>query len=127
MIERLGRFTPDAGGLDRDALLFAAGQASARPNRGWMALALALVMTQVATLVLMWPRPAPTAPAPLAQPPALQQPAPPVATDAPGLWSMHRRLLESEGEEPAAPPSAEPLIETSAPLRAFNPPSSILY
>ena len=36
ILERLSRFTPDAGGLDRDALLFAAGRESARPNRGWM-------------------------------------------------------------------------------------------
>ena len=38
-LERLSRFTPDAGSLDRDALLFAAGRSSARPNRGWMTLA----------------------------------------------------------------------------------------
>ena len=36
-LERLSRFTPDAGRLDRDALLFAAGRSSARPNRGWIA------------------------------------------------------------------------------------------
>ena len=34
ILERLSRFTPDAGRLDRDALLFAAGRESARPNRG---------------------------------------------------------------------------------------------
>ena len=45
-LERLSRFTPDAGGLDRDALLFAAGRGSARPNRGWMALATLLASTQ---------------------------------------------------------------------------------
>ena len=35
ILERLNRFTPDAGGLDRDALLFAAGResAAARPVR----------------------------------------------------------------------------------------------
>ena len=39
ILERLSRFTPDAGRLDRDALLFAAGRSSARPNRGWKTLA----------------------------------------------------------------------------------------
>ena len=56
-LERLSRFTPDAGGLDRDALLFAAGRSSARPNRGWMALASLLTGTQALSLVLLWPRP----------------------------------------------------------------------
>ena len=42
LAERLSRFTPDGSGLDRDALLFAAGRASARPNRRWVALAAAL-------------------------------------------------------------------------------------
>ena len=46
-LERLSRFTPNAGGLDRDALLFAAGRASARPNRAWIALATLLTSTQV--------------------------------------------------------------------------------
>ncbi len=45
-LERLSRFTPDAGRLDRDALLFAAGRGSARPNRGWMTLATLLASTQ---------------------------------------------------------------------------------
>ena len=44
-LERLSRFKPDAGGLDRDALLFATGRASARPNRGWVALAALLAAT----------------------------------------------------------------------------------
>ena len=58
-VERLSRFTPHAGGLDRDALLFAAGRGSVRPNRGWIALAALLANTQVLSLVLLWPRPTP--------------------------------------------------------------------
>ena len=58
-LERLSRFTPDAGGLDRDALLFAAGRGSARPNRGWMTLAALLASTQALSLVLLWPHPTP--------------------------------------------------------------------
>ena len=54
-LERLSRFSPDAGALDRDELLFAAGRRSARPNRGWKALAAGLATTQALSLVLMLP------------------------------------------------------------------------
>src|SRR5262245_2448306 len=56
-LERLSRFTPDAGSVDRHALLFATGQASDRQNRGWIALAAALAATQALSLVLLWPHP----------------------------------------------------------------------
>ena len=52
-LERLSRFTPETGGLNRDALLFAAGRRSARPNRGWIALAAALAGTQTLSLALL--------------------------------------------------------------------------
>src|SRR3569623_582841 len=55
LVERLSRFTPDAGGLDRDALLFAAGRRSARPNRGWKCLSAVLAGTQLLALALLWP------------------------------------------------------------------------
>ena len=82
-LERLSRFTPDAGGLDRDALLFAAGRASARPNRGWITLAALLANTQILSLVLLWPRPTPpeggltvaAAVAPVPSPPATLEPS----------------------------------------------------
>ncbi len=60
-LERLSRFTPDAGGLDRDALLFAAGRGSARPNRGWKALAALLAGTQMLSLALLFQLPTPPA------------------------------------------------------------------
>ncbi len=60
--ELLTRFTPDAGQLDRDALIFAAGQASVRPNRGWIALSALLATTQAVSLVLMLPAIVPTRP-----------------------------------------------------------------
>jgi hypothetical protein len=55
--ERLSRFTPDGSGLDRDALLFAAGQASVRASRRWPAVAGLLAASQVLTLtaVCLWP------------------------------------------------------------------------
>ncbi len=60
-LERLTGFTPDAGRLDRDALLFAAGRSSARPNRGWMTLTCLLAGTQTLTLALLWPHSTPPA------------------------------------------------------------------
>ena len=54
-LERLSRFTPDAGGLNRDELLYAAGRSSARPNRVWMTVASLLAATQALSLVLLLP------------------------------------------------------------------------
>jgi hypothetical protein len=132
-LERLSRFTPDRGGLDRDALLVAAGRAAARPNRGWIALSAALAVSQVLSLVLLWPRPAP----PIAQlpPPAVPQPPPPTlveppipdSADSPGLWLARHNFLESEPEDRAAPGETGTFVDSEPPLRAFAPPpASIL-
>ena len=56
-LERVSRFTPNASGLDRDALLLAAGRASARPNRALIALATVLTSTQVLSFLFLWSRP----------------------------------------------------------------------
>src|SRR5262249_15743859 len=79
--ELLSRFTPDGAGLDRDARLFAAGRASARPNRRWIVLATCLAVSQVFTLVVLWPRAAST-PLPLAPPDTVAptSPGPPSPT-----------------------------------------------
>jgi hypothetical protein len=55
LTDALARFTPVAG-FDRDALLFAAGRRSARPSRRWPALTGLLAVSQVVTLVALWPR-----------------------------------------------------------------------
>lgn len=55
--EKLSELTPDASGLDRDAILIAAGRASARPNRRWQTLAGCLMLSQIITLFLLWPAP----------------------------------------------------------------------
>jgi hypothetical protein len=54
--DRLSRFTPSASGLDRDAILFAAGRRSGRINRLWPAAAVLLAISQAATLAVLWPR-----------------------------------------------------------------------
>ena len=51
--ERLSRFTPDAGKLNRDELLFEAGRRSIRPNRAWKSVASVLAVTQCLSLVLL--------------------------------------------------------------------------
>jgi hypothetical protein len=52
-LEQLAKFTPDSSGLDREALLFRAGQESIRRQRFWPALACALAVTQAATLAFL--------------------------------------------------------------------------
>jgi hypothetical protein len=130
-LERLSRFTPEADGLDRDTLLFAAGRASARPNRGWISLAGVLAGTQVLSLVLLWPHPG--SPAADVPPPGTNCPAPRAPVEAPaseteespGLWSVHHNPLDSQTED--RPAGTGTFVESGPPLRAFaSPPSSIL-
>jgi len=129
-LERLSRFTPDAGRLDRDTLLFAAGRDSARPNRGWMTLASLLAGTQALSLALLWPHSSPSVekstvsiagvPAPSAAP---EPPATGASAD-PGLWSARHGLLRPEAVD--HPAGDVTFIESEPPLRAFPPPPSLL-
>jgi hypothetical protein len=126
-IERLSRFTPDAGGLDRDALLYAAGRASARPNRAWIAMTAALALAQPLCLVLLWPYlVSPTAhvsvdmvslPAPPAR---IESPSPDSSENA-GLWSARYNLSEADAEHSPVPAQAVTFVESAPPLRAFAP------
>ncbi len=127
-IERLSRFTP-ASSIDRDALLFAAGRASARPNRRWHALCAALAMTQLLTLGLaFWPRPA--LPLPDHTPQIADVDPLPVHLDAPPstptLWRLGEQVLAAEGNLPASAPMENP-VESEPPLHAFGPlPAALL-
>jgi hypothetical protein len=127
-IERLNRFTPNAGGLDRDALLYAAGRASARPNRAWIALATALALAQPLSLVLLWPHPVPPATrvrvdvASLPTPSATVESPAPDASEGAGLWSAGSSLSELEAAKSPVPAQAVRFIESGPPLRAFGPP-----
>jgi hypothetical protein len=133
LLERLSRFTPDAGGLDRNALLFAAGRASARPNRGWVTLAALLANSQVLSLVLLWPRATPpvgglpvvTDAAPVPSSPATVEPRTSEALAIPGTWSTRHRLLDSEPDDLAD--DTVSLIDSGPPLKVFGPrPSSLV-
>lgn len=131
-LEHLSRFTPDAGGLDRDALLFAAGRNSVRPNRGWAAVASLLAATQALSLVLLWPRPnlpgslptmsVETAPIPRG---ALEQPGPEAIGNAP-YGPLARQSLRDPDLE--TKPAADIIfVDQEPPLRAVGPlPASLL-
>jgi hypothetical protein len=52
LVQKLARLTPSSSAVDRDALLFAAGRASAPKTRGWKLLSVVLAVSQAATLAL---------------------------------------------------------------------------
>ena len=114
--DRLARFTPNAAGLDRDALLFAAGRRSARGSRLWPVAAGLLAVSQAVTLVAVWPsEPAKTpivAPVPTNNPPPESiTPASPPSSD---VWTAR-----SDPDVMASPPPATgEFVGTGPPLTA---------
>jgi hypothetical protein len=126
-LERLSRFTPDAGRLDRDALLFAAGRSSARPNCRWVAIASVLASTQVLSLAVLWPRANSNRPtdgsavavATLPAPSAANEPSASEAVADSALWRARWGLLEPDSEY--RPAAGVTFIETEPPLRASRP------
>jgi hypothetical protein len=126
--ERLSRFTPDGSGLDRDALLFAAGRASVRPAGRWKVAAGVLAASQLLTILLLWPRmshqgtDAPRSPFASAPPVAVE---PPPALSDPDSWAMNRRLLNGSVDLPPFP-SQDDLVPDDPPLRASSPSAALL-
>lgn len=129
LAERLSRFTPDAAGLDRDALLFTAGRASVRPNRRWQALAAALAASQLLTLVCLWPRtpPSPTEIPFIASEPFRDHPAPVAVSDSDPseLRALRQQMMETDLDY-TPPTSDEPMAPPEPPLRAFGTAPSYL-
>jgi hypothetical protein len=130
-LERLSKFTPDAGKLDRDAMLFAAGRASARPNRRWVTLTALLAGTQALSLTLLWPHPAllvgpmPVQVASVATTATAQESALAEALANPRIWTARHSLDESNLLE--RPDDTVTLIENEPPLRVLGQlPESIL-
>jgi hypothetical protein len=124
IIQRLSQFTPDGSSLDRDALLFAAGRASVRPNRGWMAAAGVLAACQLLTLVLLWPQ-SPISGTQLVATTAgpAKVVMPPSSPDASELVIMNRRWLASkDGDLLPSGPTAD-LVPAAPPLHAFAAPT----
>jgi hypothetical protein len=101
--DRLARFTPNASGLDRDALLFAAGQRSARGSRFWPIAAALLAVSQVVTLIALWP-----------SEPAKSPVVAPVPANSPPL----------EPVGPTTPPSADVWTARSDPDLLSSPPTT---
>ena len=129
--ERLSRFTPDAGGLDRDALLFAAGRASVRPGRRWIVLAGALAASQLLTLLFLWPHTphqgADAPRSPFAPAPSVAVESPPLSSESadPRAWAVNQRLLTEPGDLPP-PTGLDDLVPDDPPLRASSPPTALL-
>jgi hypothetical protein len=130
-LDRLTRFTPDAGKLNRDELLFEAGRRSAPSNRAWKTAAFALAVTQCLSLVLLLPgsrsmhsvhsvvqNDGPASSSPLDG----LRPAP-SAID--GSWSLRTGPRDVDAEAHVS--DNVTLIESGESLRAFlRPPDSLL-
>jgi len=130
IVERLRQFTPECRGLDREALLFAAGRASVRPSRRWMVLAGALAACQLVSLGLLWPRtsgpasaPSGRSPTSVAGAPSVERPRDPDTASPNQLWVLRARMV-SGGDDFRAPSIEGPLVPDEPPLRAFPLPSS---
>jgi hypothetical protein len=133
LAEHLSRFTPDATGLDRDALVFAAGRVSARPSRLWQCLVGALTLSQVLTLVWLWPQTPSSSPAPpsasvvASKPVHVEATGVPASKPDPSEWRVLRQhMFELDANEPMTP-SDGPMVSPDPPLHAFgSPPPSLL-
>jgi len=127
LIRQLSKLTPDGAALDRDALLFAAGKASARPNRRWMALAGTLAASQMVVLGLfLLPHAREVMPASvLPQMVAANADESKAALDPSSYLAMRARLLDDDGSLPPLEPVAASPDEP--PLRAFGPLSPELF
>lgn len=114
---KLGSFTPAA--VDRDALLFAAGRASAKPSRFWKFATAALAASQLVTLGLwLAPRSVPAHPVPESKP-AVPDDAPSQPLDPYSLLAMSRNPDVESKSVPFSPgPSRPPL---TAFTRNFQP------
>jgi hypothetical protein len=131
LAERLSRFTPDGFGLNRDALLFAAGRASVRSNWRWKMLVGMLAASQLCTLLCLWPRTPPSSPP--ATPFVVAEPSRPdsmpTATPEadPSEWRALRHRMFSTDIDFAPSPSDEAMVPAEPPLHAFGtPPANIL-
>jgi len=114
--DRLTRFTPNASGLDRDALLFAAGRRSARGSRLWPVAAALLAISQVVTLVALWP--GGPAKSPVVAPVPANSPSPesitPAAPPKSDVWTARS---DPDALASTAPPTGE-FVTAGPPLTA---------
>ncbi len=122
LAERLKRFTPESAVIDRDALLFQAGRASARPARGWKMLAAALAACQLATLAMFWLRPVPTTGPAVVEPVRypVEQNSPTPSLD-PSEWLARARQASGSSVADLPPAAASgPLVPDVPSLRVSD-------
>jgi hypothetical protein len=131
-VAALSKFTPDASGLDRDALLFGAGRASVRPQRRWMVVAGALAASQLVTLGLLLFQANRPQPSPVPPPGSFVSPAPSVPDELPRepdpsqFWTLRNRVVQDQGDLPPEQPVVH-LTPSAPPLNAFGtPPKSLV-
>ena len=111
----LSRFTPSLGNLDRDAILFAAGRASARPGRKWSAVAALLALSQALTLALLVTTPTPPRPEPSAPTvPSIPSESVILRPEAVRDWQT------AFDEAPYSPPAMDDLIPDEPPLHVSS-------
>ena len=127
LVECLSRFTPSVECLDRDALLFAAGQASVRrTGRTWAVLVGTLAASQLLTLALLWPAstslPTPVVDAIVPQMPMPAETAPEVIEPT-ALAALNRSVLLSSNGDLPRETAVQPLVASGPPLRASMPSS----
>jgi hypothetical protein len=120
---KLARFTPT--GLDRDAVLFAAGRAAGR-RTVWKWLTAALAISNAVTLVaLAWPKPTPAVMTEPNSPPAVSSPSAEEPYGPPAPSSYLALLKDVEAGRMPAPvdgesPPARPLTPRSLADPRFN-------
>jgi hypothetical protein len=116
-IARLRHLRPEP--VNRDAILFAAGKASARASRYWKMATVVLVLSQIVTLTLFWAMPNEKTQPPVVNPPmapAVVEPESPTLTDSSNYMILsHRHEWENMSPEPATPSSQ--VVEESATTR----------
>jgi hypothetical protein len=118
LADGLSRLTPNAGGLDRDGLLFAAGRASARPNRVWKVLTAFLALAQVAQLAVLWPHSKPPV-IPISAPSSVIEPGSPPTTPSATGGSFVLRNLPDSLDDPSPRVVDEALVADPPPLHAL--------
>ncbi|HVS38319.1 MAG TPA: hypothetical protein VMS17_22365 [Gemmataceae bacterium] len=123
--EQLSRFTPEAGKFDRDALLFAAGRASARPHRTWKIAVGALAACQLLTLAFLWPHLPPAAPPAPPSPPVAGHQSPPRSPEEHGALVANGPFLHNVEDLPS-PASGGELVPDDAPVRASAIPADLV-
>lgn len=114
LAQTLGRFTPESASLERDLLLFRAGQRSVRRSRFWPSVAAALLIGQTVTLSLWLQRPDAPSPGPAPQVREIVEEAEPTlpAPEPPFSYAALRQEMFDLPDRPERPePSGHAVVQ----------------